>query len=267
MSRKSRKRFGKLKGAARVEKENSCSAWMTNFFAHLFKRETTKLEFKDIQNSHQNCSKGKLVRENTMTGAQGSCSLQVMGSCFEWIFFFLFLCGGEGGSNSLYLISLYPNNQVHKQQTWHPRSQRSLMGPSFPGCFYLQNLPCFSWKNCITSTPCLVKCTASWSPSIVINCVQLFYLSWFVKKASNIFRGTHVRLASRHMMWVKSVGEVSPKSRILVSAMICLLLKKPLSICQSDWSEIRNAFPVILESIGCPEHGYQHCFTDFTNLC
>ena len=129
MSRKSRKRFGKLKGAARVEKENSCSAWMTNFFARLFKRETTKLEFKDIQNSHQNHSKGKLVRENTMTGAQGSYSLRVMGSCFEWIFFFLFLCGGEGGSNSLYLISLYPNNQVHKQQTWHPRSQRSLMGP------------------------------------------------------------------------------------------------------------------------------------------
>ena len=54
MSRKSRKRFGKLKGAARVEKENSCSPWLTNFFARLFKHETTKLEFKDNQNSRQN---------------------------------------------------------------------------------------------------------------------------------------------------------------------------------------------------------------------
>ena len=32
---------------------------------------------KDIQNSRQNCSKNKLVRENAVTRARGSCSLQV----------------------------------------------------------------------------------------------------------------------------------------------------------------------------------------------
>ena len=46
-------------------------------FADLF------LEFKDIQNSRQNRSKNKLVRENAVTRAHGSCSLQVMGS---WLY-------------------------------------------------------------------------------------------------------------------------------------------------------------------------------------
>ena len=41
--------------------------------------------FKDIQNSRQNCFKNKLVRENAVTRAHGSCSLQVMGSCYEFI--------------------------------------------------------------------------------------------------------------------------------------------------------------------------------------
>ena len=35
---------------------------------------------KDFQNSHQNRSKNKLVRESAMTRAHGSCSLRVMGS-------------------------------------------------------------------------------------------------------------------------------------------------------------------------------------------
>ena len=35
--------------------------------------------FKDIQNSRQNCSKNKLVRENAVTRAHESCSLRVMG--------------------------------------------------------------------------------------------------------------------------------------------------------------------------------------------
>ena len=38
--------------------------------------------FKDIQNSRQNRSKNKLVRENAVTRAHESCSLRVMGS---WI--------------------------------------------------------------------------------------------------------------------------------------------------------------------------------------
>ena len=33
------------------------------------------------------------------------------------------------------------------------------------------------------------------------------------------------------------------------------LLKKPLSVCQSGWREIRNAFLVIPESVGGPEQG------------
>ena len=36
---------------------------------------------KDIQNSLQNHPKNKLVHENTVTQAHGSCSLRVMGSC------------------------------------------------------------------------------------------------------------------------------------------------------------------------------------------
>ena len=35
---------------------------------------------KDIQNSHQNRSKNKLVGENAVTQAHTSCSLRVMGS-------------------------------------------------------------------------------------------------------------------------------------------------------------------------------------------
>ena len=42
---------------------------------------------KDIQNSRQNRSKSKLVRENAVTGAHGSCSLRVMGSWENWIFY------------------------------------------------------------------------------------------------------------------------------------------------------------------------------------
>ena len=37
---------------------------------------------KDIQNSRQNRSKNKLVRENAVTRAHGSCSLRVMGSSY-----------------------------------------------------------------------------------------------------------------------------------------------------------------------------------------
>ena len=43
---------------------------------------------KDIQNSHQSRSKNKLVRENAVTRAHGSCSLRVMGS---WVVEFRFL--------------------------------------------------------------------------------------------------------------------------------------------------------------------------------
>ena len=35
---------------------------------------------KDFQNSRQNCSKNKLVRENAVTQTYGGCSLWVMGS-------------------------------------------------------------------------------------------------------------------------------------------------------------------------------------------
>ena len=38
---------------------------------------------KDIQNSRQNRSKNKLVRENAVTRAHGSCSLLLMGSCLK----------------------------------------------------------------------------------------------------------------------------------------------------------------------------------------
>ena len=38
---------------------------MTNFFTHLFKHDTTKLEFKDIQNLYQNCSKNKLAHDTS----------------------------------------------------------------------------------------------------------------------------------------------------------------------------------------------------------
>ena len=147
MSRKSRKRFGKLKGAARVEKENSCSPWLTNFFACLFKHETTKLEFKDNQNSRQNLklnwSMKTLWHERKGVAHSGLWALA------------FFFCGGGGGSHALNLISLYPNNQVHKQQTWHPRSQRSLMGQSFPGCCYLQNLLFFREKIALLQHPVL----------------------------------------------------------------------------------------------------------------
>ena len=86
MSRNSRKRFGKLKGAAKVEKENSCSPWMTNFFTHLFMRETTKLKFKDIQNLCQNRSKNKLVREKPWHERKGVAhsGLCYMLFCHQW---------------------------------------------------------------------------------------------------------------------------------------------------------------------------------------
>ena len=35
---------------------------------------------KDVQDSRQNRSKNKLVRENAVTRAHGSCSLRLMGS-------------------------------------------------------------------------------------------------------------------------------------------------------------------------------------------
>ena len=41
---------------------------------------TGSWNLKDIQNSHQNRSKNKLVREKTLTRAHGSCSLRLMGS-------------------------------------------------------------------------------------------------------------------------------------------------------------------------------------------
>ena len=40
---------------------------------------------KDIQISRKNCSKNKLVRENAVTRARGSCSLRIMGSCVRWL--------------------------------------------------------------------------------------------------------------------------------------------------------------------------------------
>ena len=40
---------------------------------------------QDIQNSLQNRSKNKLVRENAVTRANGSCSLRVIGSWSEYI--------------------------------------------------------------------------------------------------------------------------------------------------------------------------------------
>ena len=42
MSRKRRIRFGNLKHAAKVEKENSCSLWTTNSLTHLLKCETRR---------------------------------------------------------------------------------------------------------------------------------------------------------------------------------------------------------------------------------
>ena len=38
---------------------------------------------KDIQNSHQNRSENKLVSENAVPGAHGSCSLRVMSSWYR----------------------------------------------------------------------------------------------------------------------------------------------------------------------------------------
>ena len=104
MSRKSRKRFGKLKGAARVEKENS---WMTNFFTHLFKHDTTKLEFKDIQNLYQNCSKNKLAHD---TSARELLALGY-GLLLWMIFLFLVFMRGWGGG-----VSLPPPNFSLPQQ-------------------------------------------------------------------------------------------------------------------------------------------------------
>ena len=40
-------------------------------------------DLRDIQNSRQNRSKNKPVRENAVTRAHGSCSLPLMGSCLE----------------------------------------------------------------------------------------------------------------------------------------------------------------------------------------
>ena len=40
------------------------------------------MKFKNIQNSRQNRSKNKLVSENAVTRAHGSCSLRVMGSWY-----------------------------------------------------------------------------------------------------------------------------------------------------------------------------------------
>ena len=50
MSRKTRKRFGNSKRAAKVEKENSCSPSTTDFFTCLFKRKTCNLCSKSFLN-------------------------------------------------------------------------------------------------------------------------------------------------------------------------------------------------------------------------
>ena len=47
-SRKSRKKIGNLKHAAKVEKENSCALWTTNSFTHLLNCETCKF----VQTNH-----------------------------------------------------------------------------------------------------------------------------------------------------------------------------------------------------------------------
>ena len=54
--------------------------------------------------------------------------------------------------------------------------------------------------------------------------------------------------------------------RIWVRAMIGLL-KKPLSICQSGWKEIRNAFPVILWVRWEPRKRYRRCLPGLNYLC
>ena len=59
--------------------------------------------FKDIQNSRQNWSKNKLVRENAVTRAHESCSLRVMGS---WI-----------GLDNFALSSVFTSINRHSERT------------------------------------------------------------------------------------------------------------------------------------------------------
>lgn len=53
-------------------------------------------------------------------------------------------------------------------------------------------------------------------------------------------------------------------TRIWLRAMIGLL-KMPLAICQSGWRKIRDAFPIILESVEGPEQGSRRCVEYVTN--
>ena len=53
-------------------------------------------------------------------------------------------------------------------------------------------------------------------------------------------------------------------TRIWLRAVIGLL-RMLLSICQSGWREMWNAFPVILESVEGPQQGSRRCFADVTN--
>ena len=86
---------------------------------------------------------------------------------------------------------------MREQRTWRPRSQRLLWANHFEVAVILTKFALFFVKNYITATTCLTKCAASWSPSIIINCLA-FSLPWFVKrKRKNIFRVFRVTQASR----------------------------------------------------------------------
>ena len=65
----------------------------------------------DIQNSRQNRSKNKQVRENAMTQAQGTCSLRIMGSCMvATVWYFASTSDAILLQFRCALISVYPSH-------------------------------------------------------------------------------------------------------------------------------------------------------------
>ena len=63
-----------------IKKETKRYEKAKNIILGLYVLLTSLWNLKDIQNLHQNRSKNKLVRDNAVTRAHGSCSLRVMGS-------------------------------------------------------------------------------------------------------------------------------------------------------------------------------------------
>ena len=76
----------------------------------------------DIQNSRQNRSKNKQVRENAMTQAQGTCSLRIMGSCMvATVWYFASTSDAILLQFRCALISVYPS---HNDGQCENRSKR-----------------------------------------------------------------------------------------------------------------------------------------------